>query len=471
MLSAEKRHGKEKIMIDERGKEKEIAYCIPTYNRPDIIKKVLENFIPISQKKSVDIYIYDSSVNEETLNIVEKFIQKGIKNLYYVRIDPGIEVDEKLIMILSGHGLQNSYKYIWMVKDRCYAGEETLKVVLEESEKGHDAIFLSAGYADCPNEAVNSKVYLQKEGFYADWGWLASSMNCTLFHVESLLAGMDWDEFRDRYFFDGQNLFEHFTVLFHGLAQKEYASIGVICGEVSKFLEIDVEKNYWTEERFKVWGKLWMEINNALPSCYEEYKAAVIYQATNLSWLFGSHTHLVKLRRQGILTEQVYEEMKDRWTMLSSVPKEEFKMIAYGQLKECEEAVLNRINTLLLGEKYQELEKLYWYNSWLREQENSAEYIFFGLCLEIYRYERKEMSQRSIFYHVWSYQAGIQKVKYIVGMLIKFEYNIDQESWNGFKDFVMNNRLSSECLVFLIDRCCAEKEQVMDKVVNLLEGR
>ena len=153
-------------MIDEKGMEneychsgehigpermeKEIAYCIPTYNRPDIIEQVLGKFLPVSQNKGMDIYIYDSSVNKETLNIVENFIRKGIKNLYYVRIDPGIEVDEKLIMLLSGYGLQYSYNYIWMVKDRCFVEEETLKVILEETKKGHDAVFLSSGYADCP---------------------------------------------------------------------------------------------------------------------------------------------------------------------------------------------------------------------------------------------------------------------------------------------------------------------------------
>ncbi len=474
-------------MIDEKGMEneychsgehigperieKEIAYCIPTYNRPDIMEQVLGKFLPILQNKGMDIYIYDSSVNKETLNIVENFIQKGIKNLYYVRIDPGIEVDEKLIMLLSGYGLQYSYNYIWMVKDRCYVEEETLKVILEETKKGYDAIFLSSGYADRPDKEANSIVYLQREKFYADWGWLASSMNCTLFRVESLLAGMDWNEFRDRYFFDGVNLFEHFTVLFHGLAQKESVSVGVICGEVSKFGEINIGEDYWTRERFQVWGKLWMEINNAFPSCYDEYKADVIHRATNLSWLFGSHTQLVKFRKQGTLTEQDYEEMKDRWPLLSSVPKEEFKMIACGQLKECKEAILNRINSLLQEENYQELEKLYWFNSWIREEENSAEYIFFGLCLEIYKYEKEEMSQGNIFYHVWSYQAGIQKVRYISEMLVKLEYNIDQESWDGFKEFVMNNRVSEECLVFLINRCCAEKEQVIDKVADLLEGR
>ena len=222
---------------------------------------------------------------------------------------------------------------------------------------------------------------------------------------------------------------------------------------------------------FKLWGKLWIEINNALPACYEGYKAAVVFQAANLTWLFGSHTHLVELRQQGILTEQVYEEIKDRWEQLSSVPTEDLRMIAYGQLEECEEAIMNRISTFLLEERYVELEKLYWCNSWIRKQESNAEYVLLGLCLEIYKKEREAQSQRNIFYYVWSYEEAVRKITYIMKMLIKMERNIDEDSWNGFKDYVINNRVSSECIVFVINRCCTEKEQVMDRVVNLLEGK
>ena len=59
---------------------------------------------------------------------------------------------------------------------------------------------------------------------------------------------------------------------------------------------------------------------------------------------------------------------------------------------------------------------------------------------------------------------------YIMMTLVKIEKKIDEESWKEFKDYIINNRVSSECLEFVIDRCCAEKEQVMGRVVNLLEG-
>lgn len=456
--------------MDRKITEKQIACCIPTFNHPQVIKAVLGECASVYQKYGVDIYIYDSSTDKETKNIVEAFVREGFKNLYYIELDPSVGFDEKMIMLFSGYGLKYNYKYIWPVKDRSYVKEITLQIVMEEAEKGHDAILLTAGWGDCSNEIAGEKVYHRKEAFYADWGWLATSMDVTLFCIEGLLKGTDWERFRDRYFFDGENLFDHFTVLFHGLAQKEHISVGVICGAASEICSVDIARSTSIRDIFKIWGKLWIEINNALPACYEEYKAMIIYQATNLTWLFGSHTHLVELRQQGILTEQVYEEIKDRWEQLSSVPTEELKMIARGQLEECKKVIMDRISAFLLEERYQDLERLYWCNTWIRKQEGNEEYVLLGLCLEVYKYERGEQSQRNIFYHVWSYEEAVRKITYIMRMLIKMERMIDEESWKGFKDYIINNRVSSECIAFMIDRCCAKKEQVMDRVVNLLEG-
>lgn len=456
--------------MDRKTTEKQIACCIPTFNHPQVIKAVLGECASVYQKNGVDIYIYDSSTDKETKNIVEAFVREGFKNLYYIELDPSVGFDEKLIMLFSGYGLKYNYKYIWPVKDRSYVKETTLQIVMEETEKGYDAILLTAGWGDYSNEIVEEKVYRQKEAFYADWGWLATSMDVTLFCVEGLLKGTDWEGFRDRYFFDGENLFDHFTVLFHGLAQKEHISVGVIYGADSEICKVDIGRSTSIRDIFKIWGKLWIEINNALPACYDEYKATIIYQAANLTWLFGSHTHLIELRQQGILTEQVYEEIKDRWEQLSSVPTEELRMIAHGQLEECEKVIMDRISAFLLEERYQDLERLYWCNTWIRKQESNEEYVLLGLCIEVYKYEREERSQRNIFYHVWSYEEAVRKITYIMMMLIKIERMIDEESWNGFKDYIINNRVSSECIAFMIDRCCVEKEQVMDRVVNLLEG-
>ena len=132
--------------MDRKTTEKQIACCIPTFNHPQVIKAVLGECASVYQKNGVDIYIYDSSTDKETKNIVEAFVREGFKNLYYIELDPSVGFDEKLIMLFSGYGLKYNYKYIWPVKDRSYVKETTLQIVMEETEKGYDAILLTAGW-------------------------------------------------------------------------------------------------------------------------------------------------------------------------------------------------------------------------------------------------------------------------------------------------------------------------------------
>ena len=58
-------------------KQGNIAYCIPTYNHPDTIRDVLEKSAALYKEYGIDIYIYDSSEERDTEDIVNEFIQCG----------------------------------------------------------------------------------------------------------------------------------------------------------------------------------------------------------------------------------------------------------------------------------------------------------------------------------------------------------------------------------------------------------
>ena len=62
-----------------------IAYCIPTYNHPDTIRDVLEKSAALYKEYGIDIYIYDSSEERDTEDIVNEFIQCGYDNIFYIK--------------------------------------------------------------------------------------------------------------------------------------------------------------------------------------------------------------------------------------------------------------------------------------------------------------------------------------------------------------------------------------------------
>jgi len=53
-----------------------IAICIPTYNRPNFIKKQIETLCPILKKYNIKVYISDNSESNDTKMIIEKFKDK-----------------------------------------------------------------------------------------------------------------------------------------------------------------------------------------------------------------------------------------------------------------------------------------------------------------------------------------------------------------------------------------------------------
>ena len=62
-----------------------LAICIPTYNNSELVEELLIRCGDIYKRKSFDVYIYDSSENEETKVVVNRF-QKKYNNLFYTAI-------------------------------------------------------------------------------------------------------------------------------------------------------------------------------------------------------------------------------------------------------------------------------------------------------------------------------------------------------------------------------------------------
>ena len=85
-----------------------LSICIPTFNRPLFLKSTIESIISqdiFNNENKIEIIISDNSTNEETLNMVNLFIIKYPKKIFYYK--NGINIgDENISKALSlGNGL------------------------------------------------------------------------------------------------------------------------------------------------------------------------------------------------------------------------------------------------------------------------------------------------------------------------------------------------------------------------------
>ena len=63
-----------------------VACCYLTHEHPEVVDEVLGAVCEEYGKRGIDIYVYDSSENDDTKGIVEKYSSKGSCGVYYVPI-------------------------------------------------------------------------------------------------------------------------------------------------------------------------------------------------------------------------------------------------------------------------------------------------------------------------------------------------------------------------------------------------
>lgn len=450
-----------------------IAYCIPTFNHPEVMMDILSNGVLLYQKYNIDIYIYDSSTDNRTYEIVEYLIAQGIHNLYYVKIDPSVSVDNKLLMIFSGYELKKNYKYIWPVKDRVFVGEHTLKLISELLHKEYDVLFLILMLHPLfEEECLSTPIFYDDPiEFYGTWGWFATSLDTTIFRVESLLKNFDSEKFKQRYFFQGLNGFDHFTVLFHSLAMQDKCSVKLIPYQDIMCYSSPFGASSWTENIFLVWADCWTKTNDALPAIYDKYKNQTIKRATMLPWIFGSYDNLILLRVNGILTPDIYKQIHQTWGRLSDIPLEDLELIVYEQYDRLHDIVVNRLKRLLVAGNYMEADLLHKINQQLLTSLNGKkEYFLIREFLEIYALEKHSDVETDIFAGVSDYSEIKQKYVTLKFMLRRLEYNIAENTFCEMAEFIKNNNISNTFIAYLVNKTCIDKEQTVDKLLKIYKG-
>ena len=65
---------------------------MPTCGHPNVIEDVLQHCAEVYQRYALDVYFYDSSKDEETKKVIESYQEKGYDNLYYIAVDPELEL-------------------------------------------------------------------------------------------------------------------------------------------------------------------------------------------------------------------------------------------------------------------------------------------------------------------------------------------------------------------------------------------
>lgn len=446
--------------------ENNIAYCIPTYNHPDTVKEVIGLVADMYNRNGFDIYIYDTSETEETKNVIEKYCSQGITNLYYVDMNPDINGSEKMVYIFSGKGLRKRYDYVGIIKDRAYFDEITMSKIQAESHKEYDAIFLPV--AHMPYDVYpqpGRELYNDPVEFFRDYGAQVPNLETVFFRCDSLLKGVNWDDFIKKFFVKRLCNFEQFIIMFNGVAKMENPQIRVLReGEVLRRVS-SLSNSTWFGHIFLTWAELWPRAVDVLPKCYDEYKPLIKKQETMQPILFGSPYSLVRLAKEGLLTPKVIEELKDVWPEISDIPYE----CLYDIVENRHGRLLSRLMLewvkLFAEQKFPQAYHMFHSNMWLKDVLGDYSYATLKKCFEIYRIELEQGKEKGIFRNVHSYREAIESYQTMKYMLRRLEYDVADDVLDAIVPYFIEQSMTVEYLSFIIMTECAD----VDKVISCWE--
>lgn len=290
-----------------------LAICVPTYNRPDVVRELIAKCLSMYQKYGIDVYIYDSSEGTETEEIVEEN-RSVYSNLSYIHVDSSIHSNMKVYNIYQHFQNGALYKYIWICSDSIRWAEPVIKAVSENLEKEYDMLVVN--YRDVEN--IGTRVYDDKNEFFVDCGWHMTLYGATIIKIQTVLKNVDWEYMIARYTIPERINHSHLALYFEQLSKMTSFKILHMSVESDQLVASDLKRTTgWYDQTFFVWCTCWPSAINALPDCYQN-KDAVIKKNNVYSKVLGLD-NIIGLREANIYSLKVYRQYKRTWKNLTDV--------------------------------------------------------------------------------------------------------------------------------------------------------
>lgn len=374
------------------------ACCYLTHEHPLVIEEVLENIAGPYSEKGIDIYIYDSSANDDTERIVDRYTANGCNRLFYIPVKNVANGDEKYLRVLSGEGLAREYDYIWPTKDRCWFTGDTLDKICEAIDADADVVF-AVDERD-RYELVKKRLkdeYTDPVEFFGDYGALTTNWECLIRRKSTLLDPIDWDDYIEKYNLGANNNFNQPVTLFARLAEMDAFSARIVRSGIEDKRYSDKAQPMWIDSMMNVWIERWIPSVYSLPSIYDEHKLSVIKTQLGHVSLFGSNDSLVRMRDSGALTPERVSQLQSMWQMISPLPKANLDRILAHDEDALFEEMFEEYRESFAEHDYEKGYYLFFQNNRISERFDFDDYVTLALSYYIFHREMRTRGYSILF--------------------------------------------------------------------------
>lgn len=294
-------------------REIKLAICIPTYNRPEVIQELVEKIAPRYWQYGFDLYIYDSSENEQTEMVVQTWINKYTK-LHYVKVDSKIHSNLKVYNIFKEFSASLEYDYLWVCSDAISWSNHVLDSIDKCIQQGYDMII--PNYRDVEN--LEDREYTDENALFLDCAWHMTLYGSTILKVSTMLQKVDWDELIEKYMVPECINHSHVAFYFEKIKKLDHwRAIHLSFSDKDLILSSLRRVSGWRKETFYVWCYCWPTMINKLPDTYRNKKEVIKKHGINSQIL--SYWNLKDLRKENVLDREIYHCYRKVWRQLTDV--------------------------------------------------------------------------------------------------------------------------------------------------------
>lgn len=326
-------------MDSERNFKKKIAICIVTYNRAFVLKDICLKFANVRNVELFDLYIYDSSSNDEAKEQIKEIL-KNHTNFFYEKLPESIHSSKKLYDIYSNKFIQTGYEYLWIMPDYLFFIESVWEKIWKKLDNKWDMIMLD--FYDVNKKG--DRQYSEPNDIFYNFAWSMTQYGIMIINCDTVLKSVNWEDLGEKYLTQKYRNFSHVIMYFEimlKIPNLRFFHFSISSQDVYRS-RYKTGSSYLNEYLY-IWGYCWYESINVLPMNYTN-KSKVIKDACIYTKNLGRDI-LMQLRVNKVLTKEEFNKYKFIWKYVSTVNRATVwcilhtpifvieKIIEYGSIK------------------------------------------------------------------------------------------------------------------------------------------
>lgn len=299
-----------------------VAFCVATYERSKLVEDFLVKCSAHYIEEGIDIYYYDSSVSDRTRDVVCGWPDQ--EHVHYVRMPSDMHPGAKVYKIFQGYGLKKEYDFIWLSNDACQCSRAAIEQLVSNLSPEYDIIEV---INDTDAHHIGTRTFTDRNEYMGKCAWHLTLYGAALLNVHTLLEGVDWAYYEQKFLVSPLIYFSHVSFYFYRLLELDRFCARYLCMPPQSITMSSLKRTIgWARNLFYVVCEGWVQTIEGLPDYYTG-KERAMSGADGFSFM-RTITQFYRYKQRGIYSMRVYLKYRSVWHKVTSIPRRELFLAA-----------------------------------------------------------------------------------------------------------------------------------------------